>query len=286
MLAEDLLGRHATLPIRRFAAAGAFLAVDPRDADPEAETVLLPDAELPPGAAVGDELAVFIYLDSEERPIATTRTPRLALGEVAFLEVTATTEIGAFVDWGLGKELLIPFAEQSRDLVVGERHPFGLYLDKSSRLAGTMHVSAMLDEHRRVVIDEWIVGEAWRNVPDIGLFAILERQFVALVPANEPHALQRGDTARFRVTAVFEDGKIVLSLRQHAYQELASDAAAILAVLARPNPPRVGDRSPPEELRELFGVSKKAFKRAVGSLLKQGAVTIDDAGIVSARPRT
>ncbi len=285
MLAEDLLGRHATLPIRRFAAAGAFLAVDPRDSDPEAETVLLPAGELLPGAAVGDELAVFVHLDSDERPIATTRTPRLALGEVAFLEVTAKTEIGAFVDWGLGKELLIPFAEQSRELFVGERHAFGLYLDKSARLAGTMYVSPMLNEHRGVAIDEWIVGEAWRNDPDIGLFVILERQFVGLVPANEPHALQRGDTARFRVTAVFEDGKVVLSLRQHAYQELASDAAAILAVLSRPDAPRVGDRSPPEQLRELFGVSKKAFKRAVGSLLKQGAVTIDDAGIVSARPR-
>ena len=280
MLAEDLLGRHVMLPIRRFADAGAFLAVDPVDEHPDAETVLLPEAEVPPDAREGDRVPVFVHLDSEERPIATTRTPRLALGEVAFLEVTDRTDIGAFVDWGLGKELLVPFAEQSRELYVGERHPIGLYIDRSHRLAGTMFVSDLLVDRRKVVVDEWIVGEAWRNDPDIGLFVILERGFVGLVPASEPHALQRGESARFRVTTIFEDGKLVLSLRQHAYQELASDAAKILGVLSRANAPRVGDRSSPDDIRARFGLSKKAFKRAVGHLLKSGAITIDDAGLV------
>src|SRR5688572_5741889 len=138
---DSLLGRHARLPIRRFAAAGAFLAVDPDDPAPDADTLLLPAAEVPASARVGDVIDVFVHLDSEERPIATTRTPKLALGEVAFLTVTALTEIGAFVDWGLGKELLVPFAEQSKELFVGERQPIGLYLDRSRRLAGTMYVT-------------------------------------------------------------------------------------------------------------------------------------------------
>jgi uncharacterized protein len=111
----------------------------------------------------------------------------------------------------------------------------------------------------------------------------VERAFVGLVPATEPHGLRRGEVARFRVASVLPDGKIVLSLRQHAYQEVAGDAARILAVLARPGAPRVGDRSSPERLRELFGLSKKAFKRAVGRLLKEGAVTIDDDGFVTPR---
>jgi hypothetical protein len=187
---DGLLGRHARLPIRRFAAAGAFLALDPAldpdDRDPDAATVLLPGAEVPPSAQAGDIVRVFIHLDSEERPIATTREPKLALGEVAFLTVTARTEIGAFVDWGLGKELLVPFAEQSRELAVGERQPIGLYLDRSRRLAGTMYVTDLFGDRRRVDRDEWIQGEAWRNDPDIGLFAILERRFVGLVPASEP----------------------------------------------------------------------------------------------------
>jgi hypothetical protein len=276
---EDLLGRFAPLPIRRFTPAGAYLALAPGD---EA-TVLLPEAEVPTGAKVGDVVRVFVYLDSDERAIATTAAPKLALGEAAFLEVTDVTEIGAFVDWGLGKELLVPFAEQARDLFVGEKVPIQLYLDKSGRLAGTMYLE--LDAPRRVAVDEWLVGQAWRNDPDIGLFVILERRFVGLVPASEPHPLRRGEIANFRAASVFPDGKVVLSLRQHAYQELEADAARIVAVLSRAGAPRVGDRSHPDELRDLFGMSKKAFKRAVGRLLKERAVTIDDAGCVVVLPQ-
>jgi predicted RNA-binding protein (virulence factor B family) len=283
MSPDELLGCSVSLRIRRFAAAGAFLAIDASDHDPAAPTILLPDREVPPGARVGDDVAVFVHLDSEDRAIATTRTPRLALGEVAFLEVTAITNIGAFVDWGLGKELLVPFAQQSKELYVGERQPIGLYLDNTRRLAGTMFVSDLLDRKpRAVVLDEWLAGEAWRNDPDIGLFAILERSFVGLVPAREPHPLRRGEAARFRVTHVLPDGKLVLSLRQHAYQELEADAAKILAVLAAPGAPRIGDRSSPDAIRDLFGLSKKAFKRAVGRLLKERAVTIDAQGCVVA----
>ncbi|MCX5743754.1 MAG: S1-like domain-containing RNA-binding protein [Proteobacteria bacterium] len=283
MILAELLGRHVRLPVRRFAAAGAFLGLD---ADEEGETILLPEREVPEGTKRGDEVEVFICLDSEERAIATTVTPKLTLGQVTFLEVTAVTSIGAFVDWGLGKELLVPFAEQARELVVGERHPFGLYVDKSGRLAATMYVTEMLDDNaltrRRVAIDEWIVGEAWRNDPDIGLFVILEKTIVGLVPALEPHGLRRGDEARFRVAELLRDGKLVLSLRQHAYQELANDAERIFERLRRADAPRVGDHSSPDDLRALFGISKKAFKRAIGTLLKAGRVTIDQDGFVVA----
>lgn len=281
--ADDLLGLRMTLPIRRLATAGAFLGVDD---DPASETILLPAAEVPDGATVLDDVDVFVHLDSEERIIATTREPRLALGEVTFLEVTAVTDIGAFVDWGLGKELLVPFSEQSKELRVGERQPIGVYIDKSRRLAGTMYVTELLEGRPRVcALDEELLGEAWRNDPDIGLFVILERTFVGLVPASEPHRLRRGDPARCRVAEVLPDGKLVLSLRRHAYQEVEDDAAMILAAVARPGAPRVGDRSSPDEIRTRFGISKKAFKRAVGRLLKDQAVTLDGDGfLVAARP--
>lgn len=280
---EELLGRRVRLRIRELAAEGAFLEPDDRAAD--AETILLPGREVPASARAGDLVDVFVYLDSAERPVATTQEPKLVLGEVTFLEVTSVTPIGAFVDWGLGKELLVPFAQQSKELYVGERQPIGLYLDKTGRLAGTMFVGDMLGAPRRVALDEWLVGEAWRNDPDIGLFAILERSFVGLLPASEPHRLRRGDTARFRVANILPDGKLVLSLRQHAYQEVESDAATILAVLSRPGAPPVGDRSDPETIRELFGLSKKAFKRAIGRLLKEGSVTLDERGHVVVVPR-
>jgi hypothetical protein len=235
---------------------------------------------VPEGAREGDELEVFVYLDSEDRPIATARAPRLALGEVAFLAVTDVTRFGAFVDWGLPKELLVPHAEQTRDLRKGERHPVGLYVDDSGRLAGTMRVSELLRSQGEFTLDEWVMGEAWRSEPGLGVFVILERRYVGLVPASEPQALSRGEAARFRVASVLPDGKLELSLRGHAHEELEKDAERVLAALSRPGAPRVGDRSSPEEIRALFGLSKKAFKRAAGRLMKQRAVAVDGEGFL------
>ncbi len=276
---EDLLGRVTQLRLRRLGAAGGVLRGSTSGASKA--TVLLPGAEVPPGASPGDELALFLYLDSEDRPIATLRAPKIALGEVAFLEIKHTTEFGAFADWGLAKDLLVPFAEQTRDVHVGERHPIGLYLDDTGRLAGTMRVSELLAERGRFELDEWVEGESWRLEPEIGTFILVEKQFVGLLPASEPHGLARGDAARFRVAHVHPDGKIELSLRGHAHEELEGDAARILAVLARANAPRVGDRSDPDVIRAAFGMSKKAFKRAVGRLLKEGAVAIDREGFLA-----
>jgi predicted RNA-binding protein (virulence factor B family) len=281
---EGLVGKICTLRIRRLRPPGAYLATDPQDRSEEGEGILLPRAEVPEGAEPGAEIDVFVYFDSDDRPIATTRFPRLSLGEVAFLEVTDVTDIGAFVDWGPPKELLVPFAEQTRDVRMGERHPIGLYIDKSGRLAGTMKVSEMLAPAKGGFRnDEWVRGEAWRNEPAVGLFVIVERTCVALVPASEPHSLARGESAEFRVANVLPDGKIELSLRGHGHEESESDAARILEMLSRAGTPRVGDLSSPEEIRRVFGLSKKAFKRAVGRLLKAGSVRIDQGFVVPSR---
>jgi len=282
----DLLGHVTTLPVRRFSTPGAFLALDAADPRPDAPTILLPHSEVPEGAREGDVLSVFVYLDSKDRPVATTRPPRLELGEVTFLAVTDLGRFGAFFDWGLPKELLVPHAEQTRDLRVGERHPVGLYLDDTGRLAGTLKVSEMLTAGGDFAADDWVEGEAWRKEPGMGVFVILERRFVGRLPEGEPNALSRGEAARFRVASVLPDGKIELSLRGQAHEEVERDAQRILAVLARVGAPRVGDRSSPEQIGALFALSKKAFKRAVGRLLKDRAVTIDGEGFLvpSARP--
>lgn len=271
----DLLGHVVTMRLRRFGPPGAFLS---RDAD-DLETLLLPGAEVPEGAKEGDELEVFVYLDSEDRPIATTRSPKLVLGEVAFLEVKDTAAFGAFVDWGLMKELLVPLAEQICEMNVGQRYAIGLYVDDTGRLAGTMRVAELLGDKAEFELDEWVEGEAWRK-EEVGVFVILERSFLALLPASEPHGLLRGEAARFRITNVLPDGKLEVSLRGPAHEELAHDAEHILEILARPTTPKVGDRSSPEEIRKIFGLSKKAFKRAVGRLLKQSAVAIDRDGFL------
>jgi predicted RNA-binding protein (virulence factor B family) len=283
----DLVGRTVLLRIARLGAAGAFLAPDPADgapSDASGPAILLPKREVPKDARVGDELSLFVTLDSEDRPLATTRMPALQLGEVAFLRVTAVTAVGAFVDWGLPKELMVPFREQTRDLAVGERHPVGLFVDKTGRLAGTMRVSEMLRAKPVVRAGEWVAGEAWRTDPAVGLFVIVERRFVGLVPKSEPHGLERGASAMFRVTRVRADGKFELSLRAVAHEEMADDATHVLAILTSDRRLALGDRSTPDEIRARFGLSKKAFKRAVGRLLKDGSVTLDAAGVVRVAP--
>jgi len=272
-----VIGRVTRLSVRRLGPPGAFLAID------DANVVLLPNAEVPPNTREGDELDVFVHFDSEDRPIATLRTPALLLGQVAFLRVTDVTSFGAFVDWGLVKELLVPRGEQTREMSVGERHPIGLIVDDTGRLAGTMRVSEMLHAKPTFAAGAWVRGEAWRR-DDAGVYVIVERVCVGRLPANEPNTLSRGDAARFRVTNVLPDGKIELSLRAEAHEELESDARRILDVLARDDSAaKIGDRSSPEEIKRAFGLSKKAFKRAAGHLLKKRLVDIDAAGVLTVK---
>ncbi|MFO0741673.1 MAG: S1-like domain-containing RNA-binding protein [Labilithrix sp.] len=279
MSIDEFLGHHHRLAIRRFASPGAILAVGDED-------VLLIGSEIPEGAKEGDEVDVFIYLDSEARPLATTRRAKLELGEVTFLQAKELTKFGAFFDWGMAKDLLVPFKEQTADVHAGNRYPIGLYLDDTGRFAGTMRVSEMLDRDRAEWrTDEWVEGEAWREDAQHGLFVIVERAYVGRVPREEPHNLRRGDAAKFRVTTVLPNGRIELSLRGHAHEEREHDAGRILERLKGPSPPRIGDKSSPEDIRDLFGLSKKAFKRAIGGLLKEGVVTIDSEGYVLLKPQ-
>jgi predicted RNA-binding protein (virulence factor B family) len=272
----ELLGKMVRLRVARFGAPGALLAAPDGD-------ILLPNAEVPKELREGDELHVFVHLDSDDRPIATLRTPAVKLGEVAFLEVMDLAPFGAFVDWGLVKQLLVPLAEQTRDVHVGERHPVGLVVDRTGRLAGTMRVSEMLEAKPTATLGSWVEGEAWRSDPAIGVFVILERSYVGLVPNTEPQRLSRGERARFRVTRVHADGKIELSLRGTAHDERDADAKKILDALSGATPPRVGDHTSPEEIRARFGMSKKAFKRAAGGLLKRGDIAVARDGCFKVR---
>lgn len=208
------------------------------------------------------------------------RTARIEVGEVAFLRITGVTHFGAFADWGLPKDLLVPLAEQTSPLQVGARAAIGLVLDDRGRATGTQRVRELLATPRDLSQNDWVEGEVWRDERGVGLFVILRRRYLARVPATEPHRLQPGDAARFRVVSIHPDGKVDLSLRGPSVNEMETDAAAVLAVLSRTPPLRVGDASSPEEIRTHFGLSKKAFKRAVGRLLKQGAVRIGDDGTV------
>lgn len=148
-----------------------------------------------------------------------------------------------------------------------------------------MRVTEMLESRAiGLALDDWVDGEAWRNQPEIGLFVIVQRRFVGVVPKHEPHALRRGEAARFRVSSLLDDGRLELSLRAHAHEEIAGDAEKVLARLAT-GTLQVGDGSSPEQIRRLFGLSKKAFKRALGALLKRRLIRIDEAGFVVVLPK-
>jgi len=274
---REYLGCVVQLKVLRFTPHGAFLSLD-AEADDQSPAILLPGGEVPRGVDVGDPVDVFVYLDSEDRPIATTAEPLVSLGQVAFLRVKDLTNIGAFMDWGLAKDLLLPYAEHTRDIHVGERHPVGLTIDNTGRLAGTMRVTEMLKEKPPFELGQWVQGEAWRKDPELGVFVILERQYVGLLPIEEGAGLGRGQPGMFRVSRVQRDGKIDLSMRREPQDQRADDGALILAHLGREGAARIGDGLSPDRIRELFGFGKKAFKRAAGTLLKERRVRVDDEG--------
>lgn len=273
---DDLLGRIRPLFVSRITEKGASLAEEAGPAP--STTYLLPRNELAPEVAVGDRLEVFLTLDSEDRPIATLREPLLRRDDVGFLEVTAITPIGAFLDWGLPKELLLPFREQTRELREGDRIAVGVFVDNTGRMCATMRIRELLQDGGDFTVGEWVEGEAWRVDPALGLFVIVERGFLGLVPRTEPQRLERGERARFRVSRVYPDRKIELSLRGMAHEELENDGEAILRALSQEPAPKLSDRSSPDELRDLLGLSKKAFKRAAGRLLRDGLVGTDKEG--------
>jgi uncharacterized protein len=274
---KEYLGCRVQLKVLRFTPHGAFLSLD-AEADDESPSILLPGGEIPTGTNVGDPLDVFVYLDSEDRPIVTTHEPLLSLGQVAFLKVSDLTDIGAFMDWGLAKELLLPYGEHTREIHIDERHPVGLTIDNTGRLLGTMRVTEMLKEVPPFKVGEWVHGEAWRRDPELGAFIIVERQYVGLLPIDEADSLARGQPGMFRVTRVQQDGKIDLSLRREPRDQTTDDGELILAHLDREGAPQIGDSLSPDRIRELFGLSKKAFKRAVGGLLRQRAVRVGEDG--------
>lgn len=278
------VGKTLSLPIARFGSPGAFLTFEAEVRPDAKDVVLLPGNEIPEGATEGDVLEVFLYRDSEDRMVATRMLPKVRPGEIAFLEVKDVTGIGAFVGWGLAKDLLVPFAEQTREVSVGERHPISPFVDNSGRLAGTMRVTELLKSVPDVAVGDWVEGEAWRKESEIGVFVIFSKRFVGLVPKHEPNRLVRGEAARFRVARILADGKCELSLRGLAYEQRDGDAERILTFLEKEGAPRVSESDAPDLIHRRFALSKKAFKRAVGLLLRQGKIAIDDDGTVRAKP--
>jgi predicted RNA-binding protein (virulence factor B family) len=270
------IGKRQLLTIVKKVDFGVYLAKE-QEADPE-EKVLLPRKEVPENAQPGDEIEVFLYRDSKDRMIATVRQPKLSLGEVAVLRVKENGKIGAFLDWGLEKDLLLPFREQVRKVCPGEECLVALYLDKSKRLCATMKVYHYLRTDSPYEKDQKVTGTLYEISDNFGAFVAVDNCYSALIPKKEPLGNARvGDTVEARVTEVLKDGKLSLSLREKAYIQMNEDARKLLKLLEEQGGELpVGDKSSPEKIKELTGMSKNEFKRAAGNLYKQRLVQVEE----------
>lgn len=246
------------------------------------DCVLLPKNQVPASLQLGEQLELFVYKDSEDRPIATTATPALQLGEVALLKVIDTSSIGAFLDWGLAKDLLLPFKEQTKKVQVGDEILAALYLDKSHRLCATMNVYEYLSSDSPYQKDDKVSGTVYELSNQFGVFVAVDNKFSAIIPRKEVfHDYQPGDRiVNARVTNVREDGKLNLSVREKTFIQMDEDSMIIYEKLTNANgflP--YHDKSDPEQIKSVFGLSKNAFKRAIGRLFKERKITIEKDGI-------
>lgn len=269
------LGKVQTLTVKRVKEFGVYLGESA-----EGETaVLLPQKQVPEGTGPGDEISVFIYKDSEDRLIATTGKPYLTVGETGLLSVKEVGKIGAFLDMGLEKDLLLPFKEQTRKISEGESVLAALYVDKSQRLAATMRVYSHLSSQSPYQKDDQVNGTIYEMNDTLGAFVAVDNRYYGLIPQKELYQSYReGDTVTARVVKVREDGKLDLSPRQKAYLQMDQDSVRVLRIMEE----QYGgvlpftDKASPEILKQEFQMSKNAFKRAVGRLLKAEKVRITE----------
>ncbi len=248
----------------------------------EEDKVLLPAKMVPDDIEVGDALTVFVYRDSSDRLIATTKKPALELGQLAVLKVSEVGKIGAFLDWGLEKDLFLPFKEQVTHLSAGDECLVGLYIDKSNRLAATMRVYDYLTCAHGYVKDSAVSGTVIRINPDMGIYVAVDNKYFGMIPKNEVFGrIKVGDVVYGRVSAVRDDGKLTISLKQKAYIQMDEDASVIYdAIKQEGGELPFTDKADAQIIKERFDMSKNAFKRAVGRLLKEGKIEITQNSIL------
>ncbi len=269
------IGKYNELVVEREVDFGFYL-------NPKEDEVLLPRKYAPPGMQPGDTLKVFVYTDSEDRPVATTLQPKAVVGEFAFLKVTDVSEFGAFLDWGLEKDLLVPYSEQKVRMDLGKKYVVKVFLDEKT---GRVFAGGRIARYCEPVPKQWQVGQAvdlliYETTP-IGIMAVVDGRCSGMLHKGdnfEPLAI--GDQRHGYISKVRPDGRIDLMLRQPGYHSITASSRTVLDVLARGGGfMPCHDKSPPELIRRHFSMSKKEFKRAVGNLYKAGKIDLTDKGI-------
>jgi len=268
-------GIYHTLTIRRQTSVGFYLS-DGKD------DVLLPNKYCPQKAEIGSQLAVFVYLDQMNRPVATTLNPYAIVGDFAFLRVAHTNEFGAFLDWGLEKDLFVPFAEQSVAMEINKRYFVYIHWDEQS---GRLMASSKTDRYLSKEPFPYAVGDEVNlilgNRSPLGYQVIIEKKFKGIVYHSEVFdSLRPGDPTRGFIHQIRPDGKVDVRLKPDGVQAIEGDAEALYSLLKRHHGfIALTDSSEPEQIKTVAHMSKKAFKRAVGSLYKAHKITLEPNGI-------
>ncbi len=274
------LGKIQKLEIKRYTSVGVYLNVK-GSSDENKSDVLLPKRQIPEGAKVGDEIEVFIYRDSEDRMIATTSKPKIALGEIGFLRVVGITKIGAFLDWGLEKDLFLPFREQIYKVQKGKKYLVGVYIDKSDRLCATMKIKDFLQNDPPYKENDRVKGMIYSINEDIGAFVAVDNKYDGLIPMRELYGVYRaGDEVDVRIIKVKENGKLDLTIKETPHIQIEEDAEKILKRLEdNQGVLSLNDESSPEDIKKELHMSKTAFKKSVGKLLKEKKIQFTKNGI-------
>lgn len=268
------LGKKQKLICKKKEDFGMYLV----EAGNDDEKVLLPIKQVPAGIKLGDEIEVFLYKDSKDRLIATTNEPKFTLHEIALLNVKEVGKIGAFLDWGLEKDLLLPFREQTTKVKAGDKVLAALYVDKTGRLAATMNVYKYLEQESPYRKDDHVEGTVYEISDNFGAFVAVDNKYSGLIPKKEMFGkIAIGETVKARVTAVKEDGKLDLSIREKTSVQISLDADELFKMM-KDNGGKLDfdDSASPEVIKERTGMSKNQFKRAVGNLLKSKKIEIKE----------
>ncbi|MDK9719081.1 MAG: S1-like domain-containing RNA-binding protein [Trichlorobacter sp.] len=272
----QLIGQYHRLKIARITPSGAFLALEEGD-------ILLPGKFIPEDASVGTELEVFVYLDSEDRPVATVQKPYAVVGDFALLTVKDTNaKVGSFLDWGLDKDLLLPFGEQLAPVKKGEQVLVRVYLDASKRIAATARLDRFLKPADGTLAEGDAVELFIYAYTDLGAKVVVNNRYGGMLFRNELYTRPKaGEQLRGYVRKIHGGGKIDITLRKGGAQEAQTDRDLVLVALtnAADGFLPLNDKSSPEVISELLKLSKKSFKKAVGGLYREGLIVMADDGI-------
>lgn len=272
------LGEYQDLYYVKKVSFGIYLAENMNDM----EKVLLPNGQVPENAEQGEKIRVFLYKDSKDRLIATTREPKLTLGGFAPLTVKEVGKIGAFLDWGLEKDLFLPYKEMTSHVKEGDEVLVTLYIDKSHRLCASMRgLYDLLEKDSPYHKDDMVNGRVYEFSDNFGTFVAVDDRYSARIPNSEDNRfLCIGDVIEAKVTAVKPDGKLDLTLRQKAYIQMDADAERIMELLSSyAGVLPFTEKASPEVIKRETGLSKAAFKRAVGHLYKERKISLEDGKI-------